>query len=117
MRKSLTIGCILCIVFFLLSYQGDGEELSVYKSDQKTVEVKGEIMHPGVYEVAWEATLEEVIEVAGGIREQGTLDSLNLGQIPEHRTVIVIPKQNMEVCISLNSATLEELDALPRCWS
>lgn len=117
MKKQIAIVSLVLIGFFLVSYPGGTRDISAYKSDQKIVEVKGEVIHAGVYEVAWEATLGEIIEQAGGVNEQGSVDSLNLGQVPANKSVIVIPKQKEEACISLNSATLEELDSLPRCRS
>lgn len=117
MKKQIVVAVLLLIGYVFISYQGTQEDISIYKSDQKVVEVKGEITNAGVYEVAWDASLEEIIEAAGGIREQGTVDALNLSEIPAHQSVIVIPKRQEEVCISLNSATIEEFDTLPRSGS
>lgn len=117
MKKMIGIGFVFFAGCILLSYQGKGEEIEAHLSDLKVVEVKGEVNKPGVYEAAWEANLEDILSLAGGISEEGSIDALNLGQVPAHKSVIVIPKKKKDTCISLNGATLEELDSLPRCWS
>ena len=78
----------------------------------KTVEVKGEVAAPGVYEVAWDADVETILAAAGGAGEEADLSGIRLSQIVANESVIVIPKKSEQPKISINSASLEELDTL-----
>ncbi len=78
----------------------------------KQVEVKGEVVHPGVYEVAWDADVETILQQAGGVKESADLSGVQLAHIAANESVIVIPKRSEQKKISINSATLEELDTL-----
>lgn len=79
----------------------------------KTVEIKGEVDQPGIYEVEWDADIETIIEKAGGIKDEADLSTIPLSSIVANESVIVIPKKSEREKISINSATLEELDTLP----
>ena len=78
----------------------------------KTVEVKGEVAAPGVYEGAWDADVETILAAAGGAGEEADLSGIRLSQIVANESVIVIPKKSEQPKISINSASLEELDTL-----
>ena len=78
----------------------------------KTVEVKGEVAAPGVYEVAWDADVETILAAAGGAGEEADLSGIRLSQIVANESEIVIPKKSEQPKISINSASLEELDTL-----
>ena len=60
----------------------------------KTVEVKGEVAAPGVYEVAWDADVETILAAAGGAGEEADLSGIRLSQIVANESVIVIPKKS-----------------------
>ena len=83
-----------------------------YTSDVKTIEIKGAVQNPGVYEVAWSATIQDVIQEAGGLLENAETSSINLSKDIENEGVIVIAEKQEKACISINTATLEELDSL-----
>lgn len=75
-------------------------------------EIKGEVKEPGIYEINQEETLQELIERAGGLKEEADSSSLSLQKRIIHQEVIVIPKKKEEVKISLNSSSKEELMTL-----
>lgn len=87
-------------------------DLSQYQSAYKVIEVKGEVKHPGIYEVDYNASIEEVIQEAGGILKTGDTTHLNMTTNIENHGVIVVNKVSEPKRISINSATLEELDQL-----
>ncbi|MEF9920891.1 MAG: ComEA family DNA-binding protein [Erysipelotrichaceae bacterium] len=100
---------IFCFFFY---QQYHYEDLKKYERNELSVEIKGEIKKPGVYKSKNNIDLKTLIQLAGGIKENGDLSSLNQNQILEHQSVIVIPKKLTKVCISINAASVEQLDSL-----
>lgn len=84
----------------------------VYR-DYIEVEIQGEVDQPGVYELPKKATLELLIERAGGVKETGDISYLNLHQRLGHEDVIVIDRFREQVRISINTAPVEELVKIP----
>lgn len=112
MRKGFSILLAMAIVLLMLLSTYTVEDLSDYQSDVKQVEIKGEVLQPGVYEVAWNATIADIIDVAKGLDEDADISAVNLNQNIEHKGVVVIPKVSVKSKVSLNSASVEELDSL-----
>ena len=92
------------------------------------VDVKGEIHHPGVYQMKAESRVKDLIEAAGGFTPLADDQKLNLAQLLEDQMVIVVPKKGEEVNselaqapkyqkkevgkegkVNINTATVEEL--------
>lgn len=95
------------------------------------VDVKGEIHHPGVYQMKAESRVKDLIEAAGGFTPLADDQKLNLAQLLEDQMVIVVPKKGEEVNselaqaptsqkkevgkegkVNINTATVEELKIL-----
>ena len=95
------------------------------------VDVKGEVHHPGVYQMKAENRVKDLIEAAGGFTPLADDQKLNLAQLLEDQMVIVIPKKGEEVNselaqaptphkkevgkegkVNINTATVEELKTL-----
>lgn len=95
------------------------------------VDVKGEIHHPGVYQMKAENRVKDLIEAAGGFTPLADDQKLNLAQLLEDQMVIVVPKKGEEVNselvqaptsqkkevgkegkVNINTATVEELKTL-----
>ena len=95
------------------------------------VDVKGEVHHPGVYQMKAENRVKDLIEAAGGFTPLADDQKLNLAQLLEDQMVIVVPKKGEEVNselaqaptsqkkevgkegkININTATVEELKTL-----
>ena len=95
------------------------------------VDVKGEVHHPGVYQMKAENRVKDLIEAAGGFTPLADDYKLNLSQLLEDQMVIVIPKKGEEVNselaqaptphkkevgkegkVNINTATVEELKTL-----
>ena len=80
----------------------------------KTVEIKGAVSQPGIYTVKWEANVQDVIQLAGGLKEMANTDSISLLENVKDGDVVVIAEESKEIQkISINTATVEELDLLP----
>ncbi len=66
------------------------------------VDIKGEVVNPGCYEVQEGLRVKDVIELAGGILEDASTDNINLSTKVYDEMVIVIGKKE-EVKIVQNS--------------
>lgn len=115
MKRTLLF--FLFLMFFIFSYFGRYRPVSLDRVNPttKTVEIKGEVYEPGVYTLKWEATLKDLIELAGGLTEVADTASISLNQNVLDQEVIVIDtlNENSQARISINNASLEELDTLP----
>lgn len=95
------------------------------------VDVKGEVHHPGVYQMKAENRVKDLIEAAGGFTPLADDQKLNLAQLLGNQMVIVVPKKGeevnselaqaptsqkkevgKEVKVNINTATVEELKTL-----
>ena len=95
------------------------------------VDVKGEVHHPGVYQMKAENRVKDLIEAAGGFTPLADDQKLNLAQLLGDQMVIVVPKKGEEVNselaqaptsqkkevgkegkVNINTATVEELKTL-----
>lgn len=100
---------------------------SIYK-----VDVSGEVLNPGVYQLPVGSRIEEAIKAAGGIKTSADPDfvakNLNLAQKVSDGMKIYVPKlaeanqagnqavagsSTSEVLININTAPLSDLDKLP----
>lgn len=82
------------------------------------VDLRGEVQRPGVYKVASESRLFDVIHRAGGLTQAADMSQLNQTQTVHDGWLIHIPSvhENMPTSdgkISLNHATASELETLP----
>ena len=111
-RILLYVSALLLFAFVCMPSLPDAELLSQYEREMKKVEVKGAVKHPGVYELPWDADNAALIELAGGAADDADLSAVALTQTLTHEGVLVVPEKREKQRISLNSATLEELDEL-----
>ena len=97
------------------------------------VEVRGEVEDPGVVALSPGARLQDAIAAAGGLSKEADLSTLNLARrlrdgelvvvlaLPDPDSTPAVPPDGVGEAtaedrpgrININSATLEELDALP----
>ena len=105
------------LIFFLFSLYDRYRPVSIelVSPTTKQVEIKGEVMQPGVYTLKWEDTMDDLITMAGGFTENADTTSISLVRIVQDKEVIVIPtwsEKSMEK-ISINRATTEQLQTIP----
>ncbi len=105
------------LFFFLASWFGryTPVQLDMSRPDTIQAEIKGEVIRPGVYQIPWNATVQTLVETAGGFTDTADLDAVNLSAVVKDREVVSIRTvpQTQETTVSLSSATLEELTKLP----
>ena len=107
---------IMGISLICFAYYGRYQPVSLdlVKPSTKQVEVKGEVNNPGVVTLKWEGTAQDAIEKAGGLTETADTQSISLMEQLSPDTVLVIPSiQETKDLVSINNASLEELDTLP----
>ena len=122
------VGCV-AILGALLSTGGvDAQQVSSTAAetiiDESTgsvfVQVAGEVLKPGVYELPADSRVFDAIAAAGGLSENANAASVNLArpvddgeQIIVSNTLGEVPSGSV-VKININRATAAEFDALPR---
>ena len=108
------------------------QESAVVKSFK--VDVKGAVHKPGVYEFVVGDRVTDVIQKAGGLKEEADSKQVNMAQLVEDEMVVYIPKEGEETdaskqivaeksgntgeshsndIININKASSEELQELP----
>ena len=159
MKKTIIILCTIIVVLggiIFILYKNNSsskeeivdifkepEEIKEEESNSKKVivDIKGMINNPGVYEVDSNLRVNDVIELAGGLKEGADTSNINLAKlVSDEMTIIiysteeVLEKFKQEVCIcncpyiqndacinsnndsnliNINTAGIEELTTLP----
>ena len=113
------------------------EEATTMMPQNCYVDIKGEVLRPGVYEFSCESRIQEVIKKAGGFTEEADETKINLAQKISNQMQIIVPnlhsKQEEGVTegnsekgnssnttpsnskqgtVNINTATLEELQTI-----
>ena len=113
------------------------EETTVMMPQNCYVDIKGEVLHPGVYEFSCESRMQEVIKKAGGFTEEADETKINLAQkISDQMQIIVpnlhskqeggvtegnsekgntsntTPSNSKQGTVNINTATFEELQTI-----
>jgi comEA protein len=96
------------------------------EQDQITVDVKGAVKSPGIYDLPAGSRVHDAVQKAGGLTEQADSKSLNLAQKVSDEALVYVPSKGEEVAsqqtasgtppssskekkVNLNKASLEEL--------
>ena len=113
------------------------EETTTIMPQNCYVDIKGEVLRPGVYEFSCESRIQEVIKKAGGFTEEADETKINLAQkISDQMQMIVpnlhskqeegvtegnsekgnssntTPSNSKQGTVNINTATLEELQTI-----
>ena len=95
------------------------------EQDLITVDVKGAVKSPGIYDLPVGSRINDAVQKAGGLTEQADSKSLNLAQKVSDETLVYVPTKGEEASqqsgsgatsstskekkVNLNKASLEEL--------
>lgn len=96
------------------------------EQDQITVDVKGAVKSPGIYDLPAGSRVHDAVQKAGGLTEQSDSKSLNLAQKVSDEALVYVPSKGEEAAsqqtasgtppssskekkVNLNKASLEEL--------
>ena len=96
------------------------------EQDLITVDVKGAVKSPGIYDLPVGSRVNDAVQKAGGLTEQADSKSLNLAQKVSDEALVYVPSKGEEVAgqqagsgvpsstskekkVNLNKASLEEL--------
>ena len=113
------------------------EETTTMMPQNCYVDIKGEVLRPGVYEFSCESRIQEVIKKAGGFTEEADETKINLAQKITNQMQIIVPNvhskqedgltegnsekgsstntsvsNSKQGTININTATLEELQTI-----
>lgn len=89
------------------------------------VDISGEVKNPGIYKMKGKVRLYEVIEEAGGLKNEANVNSINQARYVEDGEKIIIPSLTDQdesestgslddkKMVNINTATKEELMKLP----
>ena len=89
--------------------------LSYDYSNEYIVEIKGEVNREGIYSINANARINDLIILANGLKSSADVSNINLASKVTDGMVLEIPsKKTIQESdkISINTATLEELDTL-----
>lgn len=115
MKRTLLYASML--FFFLASWTGRYTPVQLDMSQPDTIqaEIRGEVASPGIYEVPWNASLETLVQEAGGYTDSADQAAVNPAAQVKDRQVVTIRSVTDSATgqVSLGSATLEELTTLP----
>ena len=113
------------------------EETTTLMPQNCYVDIKGEVLRPGVYDFSCESRIQEVIKKAGGFTEEADQTKINLAQKISDQMQIIVPNlyskqengvieensgkatlpntnssQSKQGTVNINTATLEELQTI-----
>ncbi|WP_019238626.1 MULTISPECIES: ComEA family DNA-binding protein [Enorma] len=111
---------------------GDTEDGAVSAPERIVIDVGGAVAQPGVVELTSGARVVDAIEAAGGLADDADCSSLNRAQVLQDGQKVYVPRAGEAVpaatgsgtdvsagagdvgaLVNINTASLEELDALP----
>ena len=105
------------------------EEKEEKESTKIVVDIKGEVKKPDIYWLEEDSIIEDLINIAGGVTEEGDLSKINRAEKLNNHEVVLIPNINDEESegetiisstinnnkdnkININTANSAELDSL-----
>ena len=113
MKRTLLFFCLFVFFTFTCFNRYTPITLQEAKPTLMQVEIKGAIQNPGVYTLKRNSSISSLIQMSGGLLENSDTSRISFNYILQDKDVVVIPEKQDVKLISINSATLEELQTLP----
>lgn len=117
MKRTLLFFCLFIFFIFTCFNRYTPITLQEAKPTLMQVEIKGAIQNPGVYTLKRNSSISSLIQMSGGLSggllENSDTSRISFNYILQDKDVVVIPEKQDVKLISINSATLEELQTLP----
>lgn len=111
---------ILIIFILLLLLVSCKEEIEFTPSQSTSVntykvDIKGAVKFPGIYDIEENMLLIDLVNLAGGFKENADTSNINLALVLEPNQMIYIPSNETitDSLININQATKNELMSLP----
>ena len=83
--------------------------LSLNENVAINIEIKGFVKNPGVYKISDELTVNDAIELAGGLKEEANISQINLSKKVYDEMVIIIPS-NEEIAELTKGTTIKYIE-------
>lgn len=104
---------LVFLLLFISSYIIDISFFAPNKNQNIKVEIKGEVLNEGVYELENYRTINDLLELAI-LKETADTSSINLNTTLHNGDVIYIPKKDENnVKISINTSDSKTLEIIP----
>ncbi|MBQ6335190.1 MAG: helix-hairpin-helix domain-containing protein [Erysipelotrichaceae bacterium] len=110
MYRKLIIVLAMIGFFFLNDFTVSSNPID--NNQTISVEIKGEVLYPDVYEFELGSTYGDLFEKAG-LSDSADISTFSLNRVLYDNELIVVPAKTENKLISINSAPLEELILLP----
>ena len=104
--------CILLIVSYIFLFTHRVSYRDLATTEMITVEVRGEIDNPGLFELTEGSIFQDLSEKLQ-YTEEADISTISMQKTLHDADLIVIPKRATNNKISINSADIEELCQLP----
>ena len=133
--QKIVVGSLFALVLYLLGSSFSSEtqankldlsEVTQIVSESQQIQgevfvhVVGEVANPGLYALAVGSRVEDAIELAGGMTNSAFEQSVNLARmVSDGEQIVVLNRSQVSTAeknssfVSLNNATLEQLESLP----
>ncbi|SCJ90092.1 ComE operon protein 1 [uncultured Clostridium sp.] len=96
----------------------DNKEILVRNEKEKVevakifVEVKGEVLRPDVYELEENSIVKDLIEIAGGLKEEADISNINRAKKLKNNELVIIPNINDKSSTTIINEISIESDGL-----
>lgn len=86
------------------------------KIDIKYCDIKGYINNPGVYEIKTNYTIQDIIDLAGGLKKNAYTDNINLSKkVTDEMVIYIFNKSEIETAKELNNCRCEPIYKYIEC--
>lgn len=104
---------VVLVFIFIFLNQNTYIDLKKFKRTTVTVEIKGEVEAPGIYELDYNAKVKDLIDQSGGLLDTADISGINQSKNLRNQDVIVIEKKQEQNKVSINGASLDQLCSIP----